>query len=382
MTENAPSKPSRVDTGTAELTVPQDISPNPDPEVSGGGWRAGLSLTGAALLFLALRLLAVSHYDWRLAFSIAGTIGLGDVPRIIVATLMADPHLVGVVLAVLLPATVLHQASLGRPNWNSLGTMAALVVVAVFTIALVGTYRMWWVPALAVLIGAILATPLLVWRRDPKARRFEWLLDHTSVLMILAALALAATIQVPWVPLERIDTHTGTLQGYVLENPARLREITPRTRRRTPHHQHHRYPITHRDPTRIGPTARFRRRKRTIVLQIIRDRCTSLPSARIKAAILRYPTPATPRRTRPSAALRASRSPNELGPPTRRRAATPAIALSPPLEPVSAARSASAAAAAPACPAPRPERRAPRPAPSSRPPGTPASTPTDAVAPV
>lgn len=194
-------------------------SKQPDDEGVPTGWAVGLSLTGAAVLFLALRLLAVSKYDWHLAFSIAGTIGVDDVPRMVIGTLMADPRLVGVILAVLLPTTIIHQVGLGRPSWNGVGTMAALIIVALSTVALVGTYQFWWVPAMALTVGVLLTVPLVAWRRDPKARRFEWLIDHTSVLMLLAALILAATVRVPWVPLERIDIHTGTLHGYVLENP-------------------------------------------------------------------------------------------------------------------------------------------------------------------
>ncbi|QLY32692.1 hypothetical protein H0264_10935 [Nocardia huaxiensis] len=195
------------------------------------GWTVGLSLTGAAVLFLVLRLLAVSKYDWRLAFSMAGTIGIDDVPRMVIGTLMADPRLVGVVLAVLLPATLIHQIGLGRLGWDSIGTMAALLIVALATVALVSTYHLWWVLALATAVGALLALPLLLWRRHPTARRFDWLVDHTSVLMLAAAFILAATVGVPWVSLERIETPTATIHGYVLENPPGFLKILTEDRR-------------------------------------------------------------------------------------------------------------------------------------------------------
>ncbi|WP_181698172.1 hypothetical protein [Nocardia sp. GTS18] len=47
----------------------------------------------------------------------------------------------------------------------------------------------------------------------------HWFVSSSALIVTLAALVLAATVQVPWVSLEEIATKNGVVRGYVVENP-------------------------------------------------------------------------------------------------------------------------------------------------------------------
>lgn len=193
---------------------------NTAPDEPARAWSKGLSLTGAALLFMVLRLLAVSHYDWRRASSIAGTIGLDDASRIVLGTLLADPTVTGIMLAILVPISLSHQYRLGKPSADNAGNLAMLIVVSLFAAVLLITYHLWLMLAIAAALSAALLALQIKGHRDAQGRRFALFIAHrTGLLMILAALVVAAIVHVPWMPLERIETRTGTVTGYVMQNP-------------------------------------------------------------------------------------------------------------------------------------------------------------------
>ncbi|APE32680.1 hypothetical protein BOX37_00305 [Nocardia mangyaensis] len=180
----------------------------------------GLSATGMAGLFLLLRLFAITDYDWNAAFSVAGTIGIDDVAAMVLGTLMASPVLGGVALGILLPVAVIRQVRAGRPSWTNAGNLAWLIVVALFTASLLWTFRMWWVLGLAAAVGLALYLLSRTGKRDPEGARFaRWFMSSSALIVTVAALILAASVQVPWVSLEHIHTTAGMVEGYVLENP-------------------------------------------------------------------------------------------------------------------------------------------------------------------
>ncbi|MFC4376564.1 hypothetical protein ACFO5K_20935 [Nocardia halotolerans] len=180
----------------------------------------GLSATGVAGLFLLLRLFAVTDYNWNAAFSVAGALGIDDVAAMVIGTLMASPVLGGIALAVLLPEALIHQIRLGRPRWTNAGNLAWLIVVLLFTVSLLWTFRLWWVLGVAAVVGAALYLLLRAGKKDPEGSRFaHWFVTSSALIVTLAALILAATVQVPWVALEHIHTEHGLVKGYVLENP-------------------------------------------------------------------------------------------------------------------------------------------------------------------
>lgn len=206
-----------------EVTGPadrQDSAGGSDSDEFGAAWSKGLSLTGAAVLFVVLRLFAVSDYDWVRAASVADTIGLDDAPRMVLATLMAEPKVTAVVLAVLVPVTLSHQWRLGKPSFQNAGNLAMLIIVVLFGTVLLITYRLWWMLIIVGVVGALVIALQARARRDPEGRLFAVSVLHRSgVVAILAMLAAAAIVRMPWAPLERIETRDGTVIGYVLENP-------------------------------------------------------------------------------------------------------------------------------------------------------------------
>ncbi|MGW4533370.1 hypothetical protein ACWEOI_20705 [Nocardia sp. NPDC004340] len=186
----------------------------------GEAWATGLSLTGAAVLFVVLRLFAVADYDWVRAASVADTIGLDDASRMVFGTMMADPTVTGVVLAVLVPASLSHQWRLGKPSFRTAGNLVMLIIVLLFAVVLLATYRLWWLLIIAGVVGALMIVLQAKGHRDAQGRRFALFVMHrTGLVAILALLVTAAIVRVPWAPLERIETRGGTIMGYVLENP-------------------------------------------------------------------------------------------------------------------------------------------------------------------
>lgn len=195
------------------------------------GWATGLSLTGAAVLFLMLRLFAITRYDWHTAFAIADTIQLDDAPTVIIGTLMADRLISGLVLMLLLPVAVVHQSRLGLRDRSHDGHLAWLITLIVPTIALVLTYRAWWLPGGALVIGALLALALRTRERGTGRTAALWVMRSVGPLTVLAALVVAATVRTPWVPLERIATAGGVVEGYVLETPPGFLKVLRRDER-------------------------------------------------------------------------------------------------------------------------------------------------------
>ncbi|MFC4124001.1 hypothetical protein [Nocardia rhizosphaerae] len=182
----------------------------------------GLSATGVAGLFLLLRLFAITDYDWNAAFSVVSTLGIDDVVPMVIGTLMASPLLAGIALSVLLPEAVVRQIRYGAPSWATAGNLAWLVTVALFTAALLWTYRgqVWWVPVSACVLGVALYLSLRVGHKDRRGARFaHWFVGSSALIVTMAALILAATVQVPWVSREYVHTTNGVIDGYVLENP-------------------------------------------------------------------------------------------------------------------------------------------------------------------
>ncbi|ACU35125.1 hypothetical protein [Actinosynnema mirum] len=173
---------------------------------------AATALTGAAVLFVLLRLLAVSRYDLHVAFAVLHSLDLEDAPGLFLGTFLADSRISGPLLALLVPLTVFYTV-----NRRSTATALGAVVLLAFLVAHVLTYRGWWVPLAAVLLGGVL---LLVERarRNPAAQGVvTFLLRRFGVLVLGAALLVAAVVGTPWVPLERIELVDGELRGYVVE---------------------------------------------------------------------------------------------------------------------------------------------------------------------
>lgn len=179
----------------------------------------GLTWTGIAALFLVLRMMAVVHWHWRAAFSVADTINLDDVLTIVVGTAMADELISTVAVIILFPvllARLIRQRHQGHPYG---GTALGLLTVTAFTVALVWTFHAWWLPPVLLLLAGGLYVLVRERYRNPGGRVARWLIARVGLVTVGVLLVGAAVMHTPWVSLERIETAHGTLYGYVLDTP-------------------------------------------------------------------------------------------------------------------------------------------------------------------
>ncbi|QQQ77650.1 hypothetical protein IOD16_03815 [Saccharothrix sp. 6-C] len=183
----------------------------------------GTALTGAAVLFVLLRLLAVSHYDWHTAFALLHTLDLEDAPGLFLGTFMADASISSVLLVVMVPLTVFY--AVGRRS--RVAPLVVAVLVA-FLVAHVLSYHRWWVP-----VGAVVLTVLLVFveRMRRLHAQMDFVLRRFGYVVGGVALVVAAVVATPWVPLERIEVGDGAVEAYVMEtSPGFLKVLGARER--------------------------------------------------------------------------------------------------------------------------------------------------------
>ncbi|WP_367131384.1 hypothetical protein [Saccharothrix sp. HUAS TT1] len=169
----------------------------------------GTTLTGAAVLFVLLRLLAVSHYDWHTAFALLHTLDLEDAPGLFLGTFMADVGISSALLVVMVPLTVFY--AVGR---RSRAAPLGVAVLVAFLVAHVLSYHRWWVPVGAVVLTVVL---VLVERARRLHAQIDFVLRRFGYVVGAVALAVAAVVATPWVPLERIETVDGVVEAYVME---------------------------------------------------------------------------------------------------------------------------------------------------------------------
>ena len=164
------------------------------------------------ILFLLLRLLAVAHYDWHVAFSLADTVNFGDVIGVVVGTFLGAATLSGVLLALVLPlAVVRHVRHLREGEWKPHQTVFIVVLAGVFFAAVI-TLRNW--PTLvAVLVASAVLLAVLRQRGPYLSKVFA----HMGVVVWLAFLALGGLTDAVWVPEQRLVLRDGsTVTGYVM----------------------------------------------------------------------------------------------------------------------------------------------------------------------
>lgn len=183
--------------------------------------RTGMVLgttAGIATLFLLLRLLAVSEWDWNTAGAIADSLDFGDALPIAFGTLFARPELTGVLVALLLPFALL-RALWPLSGYGTLSLSGVLAAIALVTVAVVWvrTFSSWWVVIGALVLGGILLAARLIWRRGVGRRIVLGVLRSAGVLAVVGLLGLAVAVDTPWMSKERIDAGEGAFEGWVLE---------------------------------------------------------------------------------------------------------------------------------------------------------------------
>ncbi|WP_424186095.1 hypothetical protein ACOBQX_30155 [Actinokineospora sp. G85] len=191
-----------------------------EPEEGARGWAT--TLTGAAALFVLLRLLAVAHYDWHTAFALLHTLDFEDAPAIFLGTFMANRVVSTVLLVGLTTFTLLAWVARGRAapvadprRWLGPALLSAVLVAMV--VAHIRSYHSWGL-LVAVVVLALTAALLGRARRHPRlGRATSAVLRQAKVLSIAAALVCAAVVSTPWVPLERVEVENGTREVHVFD---------------------------------------------------------------------------------------------------------------------------------------------------------------------
>lgn len=192
------------------------------------GRNIGIS-TGVATMFLLLRLLAVSDWNWSSAAAIADSFDFSDVFPIVFGTLFARPVITGVVIAILLPIAVLRMVwPIGSKRVNfSLGRVLFTAALIACTVAWDNTFRSWWVSLTGGVVAAVLVAIRLIWRHGIAHRAVAWILGSIGALTATAVLLLAALIDTPWMSREELVLPDGPVEGYVLEaEPGFLKVLT------------------------------------------------------------------------------------------------------------------------------------------------------------
>ncbi|SDQ89929.1 hypothetical protein SAMN04489765_2273 [Tsukamurella pulmonis] len=176
--------------------------------------------TGAtiAVLFVVLRLLVVSEWDWRVASRIMAVTDVNSALTIVLGTLMSDPEFTSALVMVLLPLSVLRLA--WRVHAKSPTSVWSALLVAVLTtacVALTVTYGYVWVPIGAAVIAVAVLAVKHWFAEGLSGRTVDFAIREVGSIAALAVLLLAAVERTPWSPAERLHTRTGVITAHVLK---------------------------------------------------------------------------------------------------------------------------------------------------------------------
>lgn len=176
--------------------------------------------TGAtiAVLFVVLRLLVVSEWDWRVASRIMAVTDVNSALTIVLGTLMSDPEFTSALVMVLLPLSVLRLA--WRVHAKSPTSVWSALLVAVLTtacVALTVTYGYVWVPIGAAVIAVAVLAVKHWFAEGLSGRTVDFAIREVGSIAALAVLLLAAVDRTPWSPAERLHTRTGVITAHVLK---------------------------------------------------------------------------------------------------------------------------------------------------------------------
>ncbi|VDR40923.1 Uncharacterised protein [Tsukamurella paurometabola] len=176
--------------------------------------------TGAsvAVLFVVLRLLVVSEWDWRVASRIMAVTDVNSALTIVLGTLMSDPEFTSVLVMILLPLSAVRlvwrmQTRSPTSVWSAL----LVAVLATAAIALAITYGYVWVPIGAALIALAILAVKHWFAEGLSGRTVDFAVREVGSIAAIAVLLLAAVERTPWSPAERLHTRTGVITAHVLK---------------------------------------------------------------------------------------------------------------------------------------------------------------------
>ena len=212
--DNAAPQPSTADSAEAR----------PAPEGASVRKKIGIGTVTAAVVavFLFVRVLAVSKWDWGVASDIADSFDFDDAVSILFGTLFELPIATGIIISVVLPLSIFRLFWLSRHRDRS-GTVTDIFVVitlAVTLFVLIRSYALWWPLVIVIIVTAALITAALL-PEDARVRKvLSRLGRNTGALLIVSLMVLAVTVSAPWMPREEITYQDKVLHGYVLEENA------------------------------------------------------------------------------------------------------------------------------------------------------------------
>ena len=201
-----------------------------DDAAADSGLRIRLGAGAAiAVVFLVLRMLAVAHWDWHAVAAIADTFDFSDAFPIAFGTVVGQPVLTGVFVAVLLPLVAMHLCwpMSGTRGPVTVSSIMGAVLLVTIAVSLTVTFGNPWTILGAAAVGAVLVG-LRLWRRSGRVHDLlRALLHRIGLLAVGAILLLAVVNDAPWMGREQISTRDGVIDGYVLEaSPGFLHVLT------------------------------------------------------------------------------------------------------------------------------------------------------------
>lgn len=165
-------------------------------------------------VFLLLRIMAVSGYDWNTAFAVSTTLSLSDGVALVVGTLMAGHLLVAILLIGVLPLLV--ATYLWSARRHHAVVLLSTILATVTLIALTVSFRFLWLPLATAAVFGTFALIRILPQKSRLRRVFSMTMASVGWVAGVAVLLIAALVQTPWVPQEEINTTNGTIVGYVL----------------------------------------------------------------------------------------------------------------------------------------------------------------------
>ncbi|WP_141396648.1 hypothetical protein [Microbacterium gorillae] len=179
-----------------------------------------LSLSAGVLaLFVVLRVLAVSWWNWDTAWALTDAVDFESFTDVIFGTIFSEPHLTAGALAIIAPVVTQRLIYGERSARNT--AMLMLAVCAAFMVALTFSRGIWWQWPVAVVVVAVLAIAHRAPRGSLPGRFARAVLRRTAPIAAVVVLLLAFIVQTPWLDHERIALTDGsTIKGYVISVPS------------------------------------------------------------------------------------------------------------------------------------------------------------------
>ncbi len=179
---------------------------------------AGVTV-GLVAMILVLRVFAVADWNWEIATSLSESFSVDDALSIILGTLFERPQLSGTILSIALPFALfreywLSKHGLTKTRANNWFTIVILIAVSY---VLLRTFHMWWSVGITIGLLIIMVATSVLSKRFDLHISLSKVGTHVGILVGTALLIVASTIDTPWVENERIETTSGTIEGYVLE---------------------------------------------------------------------------------------------------------------------------------------------------------------------